>query len=110
MKKLTLLINGEVAHECDREPDLTPDQLRFLDKMDTDMDRGLKIHGELIASPDQKQRATFVVMNLIKALKQDNHAAISVSCAYLANRLSSLVEVHANDLEKSIGIELIEEH
>ncbi|WP_455198501.1 hypothetical protein [Kaarinaea lacus] len=110
MKKLTLFVNEQVAYECDREMDLTPDQLRFLDKMDTDMDRGVKIQGELISSPDQKQRATFVVMNLIKALKQENDAAVSVSCAYLVNRIGSLVEVHANDLENSIGIELIEEH
>ena len=110
MKIFTLFINDQVAHECDREMVLKPEQLKFLDKMDADMDRGVKIHGELIASPDDRQRATFVAMNLIKALQQDNDAAKFVSCAYLVTRLSGLVEVRAGDQENTISIELIEEH
>lgn len=110
MKKLTVFINDQVAYECDREIDLEPEQLKFLDKMDNDMDRGVKIQGELIASPDIRQRATFITMNLIKALQQENDAAKFASCAYLIKRMSSLVEVRASDQENSINIELIEEH
>ena len=50
------------------------------------MDSGIKLHGELLVKPDTRQRATFVVMNLIKALQQGNEAAISASCAYLVSR------------------------
>ncbi len=99
MKNLTVFVNGQVAHECDREMDLNQEQLVFLDKMDNDMDHCVKIQGELIARPDDKQRAKFVAMNLIKALQQDNDAAKSVSCAYLINRLSSLLEVRTIDQE-----------
>ena len=109
MKKLTIFANDQVAHEFDRETIFEEQQLAFLDKIDSDMDRGIKIHGELITQPDQKQRATFVVMNLIKALQQDNEAIISASCAYLVNRLPRLVEVHATDSGNIINIELIEE-
>lgn len=110
MNKLTVFINDEVAHECDREMVLEPEQLQFLDKMDSDMDRGMKIQGELISSPDDKQRATFVAMNLIKGLQQDNDAAKTSSCAYLVSRLPGLVEVRASDHENTIKIDLVEEH
>lgn len=110
MKKLTVFINDQTAYECEREMDLEQMQLDFLDKMDSDMDRGVKIRGELLASPDVRQRATFVAMNLIKALQQGNDAAKYVSCAYLVKRLPGLVEVRASDQENTISIELVEEH
>ncbi|MBE9564273.1 MAG: hypothetical protein IMF17_03430 [Proteobacteria bacterium] len=48
-------------------------------------------------------------MNLIKALQQDNDAVKISSCAYLVNRFPALIEVHADDDENTIKIELIEE-
>ena len=86
------------------------EQLKFLDKMDGDMSHGIKIKGELISQPDSEQRAIFVVMNLIKALRQDNEAIISASSANLANRYPSLIEVRANDGDKTISIEFVNEH
>lgn len=109
MKKLSIFVNNEAVYEYDREISLDERQVAFLDKMDADMERGIKIRGELIANPDNHQRARFVAMNLIKALQQENEAAISVSCAYLASRLPGLVEVYANDHEGTVKIELVEE-
>ena len=99
-------INNEVVYECDSDIALEQQQLDFLDQMDRDMDKGIKIHGELIKSPDLEQRTTFVVMNFIKALQQDNDAVISASCAYLVNRDPALQEIHANDDANKINIEL----
>ena len=109
MKNLTIFVNDQVVYEYDRETALEERQLTFLEKMDSDMERGIKIHGELMTNPDSKQRARFVAMNLINALQQENEAAISVSCAYLASRLPELFEVHVNDHERRVNIELIEE-
>ena len=109
MNKLAVLINNEIVFEFDRELSFADQQLAFLDKMDSDMDSGIKIHGELLANPDSQQRASFVVMNLIKALQQDNEAVITASCAYLVNRFPRLIEVQANDHGKSVKIELIDE-
>ena len=109
MNKLAVLINNEIVFEFDRDLTVEEQQLAFLDKMDSDMDSGIKIHGELLANPDSQQRASFVVMNLIKALQQDNEAVITASCAYLVNRFPRLIEVHANDHGKSVKIELIDE-
>ena len=83
--------------------------MAFFDSMDSDMDSGIKIHGELLLDPDVRQRATFIVMNLIKALQQGNEAVISASCAYLVNRHPALIEVHANNHNRAVKIELIEE-
>ena len=77
---------------------------------DSDMGRGIKIRGELLANPDARQKATFVAMNLIRALKQDNQPIIFSSCAYLVNRLPALVEVRANDQGDTVNIDLVEEH
>ena len=108
MKKLVILINNEVAFEFNTDLTLEDEQLVFLDKMDNDMQLGIKISGELLVNPDKHQRATFIAMNLIKALQQDNGAAISSSGAYLANRYPELMEVHANDDGNTVKIELIE--
>jgi len=109
MDKLTVFINNEIVFEYDRDLTIEDQQLAFLDRMDADMERGIKIRGELLVNPDSQQRATFVAMNLIKALQQGNEAAISASCAYLFNRHPALIEVHANDDDNAVKIELIEE-
>jgi hypothetical protein len=109
MKKLTVFINNENVHEFDREISLIDEQLAFLEKMDSDMDKGIKVNGELLANPDKQQRGTFVVMNLIKALQQENDAIITASGTYLINRFPELLEVHANDYGKTVKIELIED-
>lgn len=110
MKTLTIYIDDEAVYEYDKGSSLEERQLAFLDKMDSDMDRGIKIRGELITDPDTKQRAMFVTMNLIKAMQQGNDAIITVSCAYLVNRMPALIEVHANKKNDTINIDFTEEH
>jgi len=109
MNKLSVLVNNEPVFEFDRDITFDEPQLAFLNRMDSDMDKGIKVRGHLQVDPDSEQRATFVVMNLIKALQQDNEAVVSASCAYLLNRHPALIEVHANDDVDSVKIELIEE-
>jgi hypothetical protein len=108
MVKLAVFINNEIVFEYDRNLTLEDQQLDFLDRMDAAMERGIKIKGELLVNPDSQQRATFVALNLIKALQQDNESVISASCAYLVNRNPALIEVHANDHDNAVEIELFE--
>ena len=109
MKILNIYIDDQSVHEYDRSQALEDQQLAFLDKMDSDMEKGIKLQGELIANPDKQQRANFVALNLLKAISQDNHASISVSCAWLANRFPNLIEVHINKTDGTIEVELVEE-
>lgn len=107
MRALKLFINEQLVFEYDRDTELSDKQLEFLDKMDSDMARGIKINGELLPRPDTHQCAKFVALNLIKALRQENSAAVSVSSAYLSNRLPTLNEVHAKDQGDSIALDFI---
>ena len=109
MKQISVFVNDEAVFDYDKETTFEESQLTYLDKMDHDMDKGIKIQGELIIDPDGRQRATFIVMNLIKSLQQDNQAVLSASCAYLNNRMPGLVEVHVNDHETGIHIEFMED-
>jgi hypothetical protein len=108
MNSLRILVNDTLVHEHDCETGLTDEQLAFLDRMDQDMKRGIKIQGELISEPDTHQRARFVALNLIRSLKQENDAAVSVSCAWLCHRLPDLQEVHVRDHENGLEVELVE--
>lgn len=109
MKKMSVFVNDAIAFEYDKEITLDDSQLAFLERMDRDMDRGFKINGEMYTQPDTKQRARFVTMNLLKALQQENSAAIAVSCAYLSKRIPTLIEIHARDQDDKVNIELVEE-
>ena len=110
MKQVSVFVNDEKVFDYDKETTFEENQLKYLDTMDGDMHKGIKIQGELITEPDSRQRATFIVMNLIKALRQDNQAVLSVSCAYLNNRIPDLSEVHVNDIKAGIHIEYIGEN
>ena len=109
MNKLAIYVNEQIVYEYDRDMHIEDQKLVFLDNMDTDMERGIKIQGELITSPDKQQREKFVVMNLIKALQQENMAVISASCAYLVHRHPALLEVHVHDHESGINITFVDE-
>ena len=110
MNTLSVFINDQLVFEYDRSTELDDKQQTFLDKMDLDMQRGLKIDGELITGPDSQQKATFVAMNLVRALQQEDHVRINVNCAYLSSRLPNVVEVQARDQGECVGIEFVEVH
>ena len=110
MSYLSIFINDQLAFEHDLSKSLDANQLAFLNKMDGDMDRGFRISGEMISEPDAKQKATFVAMNLLRALQQEDDAKIAVACAYIGHRLPHVIEVRASDQGDRIHIEFVEEH
>lgn len=106
---LTLFINDNAVFNCDRNDDIDEQKSHFLDTMDADMDKGIKIKGELITTPDADKKARFVVLNLIKSIQQENQATISASSAYLCNRYPNLLEVRVTDGDNEIIIEFVDE-
>ena len=109
MNKLVIFNNDKLIYEFDRVVILETKQSAFLEKMDRDMKNGISIDGELLENPDDSQRTTFIAMNLINAIQQDNDATIFATCAYLVNRLPKLIELRANDSGDTVKIEFIEE-
>lgn len=104
MSKILLLVNDKVALDFDKDMPLDEEQLNFLDKMDSDMQKGIKINGQLFSNPEKQQRAEFTVLNLIRALQQENQAVVAASCAYISNRLADIDEVHVNDAESGVKV------
>ena len=109
MEKLSIFVNGEIVFDYDRDIQLDEHKLAFLDKMDADMSKGIKIQGQLVENPEETQRLTFMTMNLLKALKQENEAIISSSCAYIINRRPALIEIHVNDAENGLSFDFTDE-
>lgn len=110
MNTLGIFINDQLAFEYDLTIPLNAQQLEFIDKMDSDMQRGIKMYGQLISKPDVRERATFVALNLLKALQRQEEAKVAVSCAYLSKRLPHVVQVHARDQGHRVEIDFVEEH
>ena len=108
-QSLTIYINEESFYEYEDAAGLDESKINFLEKMDSDMSQGIKVAGELIHEPSTEQRANFVAMNLIRALSQENDAAINVSCAYLTHKNPKLIELRASNENGSLEIEFIEE-
>ncbi|MDH5446496.1 MAG: hypothetical protein OEY52_13155 [Gammaproteobacteria bacterium] len=107
MKTIKFIINDDVVFEHDKDTAIPEEKAEFLNKMDKDMGKGLKINGELISKPNQEERSRFIVLNLIKAFQQDNHAIISASCAYLMSRIPGLHEVRISHLPENIDIDFV---
>lgn len=108
MNKLEIFINEELALEYDKDTPLDEQKMAFLDKMDSDMDKGIKLQGELVNQPDKTDKSRFVSLNLVKALQQDNHASIAVSCAWLVQRNPEISEIRIADAEAGIDIQFVE--
>lgn len=93
---MVVLLNGEALFEYDRTKTLLEKQRQYLDRMDQQMDEGITLGNELIANPDQQQRAQFVAFTLVNAIVQDNEAVIAAMNSYLAMRYPDLKQVKAD--------------
>lgn len=93
---MVVLINGEALFEYDRTKTLFEKQRQYLDKMDLQMDEGIRLGNEAVANPDQQQRAQFVAFTLLTAIKQDNEPVIAAMNSYLAIRYPDLKQIKAD--------------
>lgn len=105
--KLVIVLNGESQLEYHRDKVLPEAQRAYLDRLDRDMGRGIEIGATRFDDPDLIQRAQFMAINLIQAVRDGNEAIAAASCAYLADRLPDLKQVRAVDKDGQTGIDLI---
>lgn len=104
---LAVLVNDELQVKYDRATALPAHQLQYLERMDRQMDDGIRLGVDWIEQPDALQRAKFVALHLVESLKQGNDAAIAASCAYLAERLPELDQVRAKMLGTGVSVDLV---
>ena len=104
---MAVFLNGEALIEYDRSKSLTEGQQAYLERMDKQMDQGITSADQSIPHPDSQQRAQFVALNLINALRTDDEARIAATCAYLANRHPDFKQVRA-DINQDNGAVLID--
>ena len=93
---MVVLLNGEALFEYDRTIQLPRQQQEYLDRMDQQMDQGIKLGNETVVNPDQQQRAQFVAFTLLNAIEDDNEAVIAAMNSYLAVRYPDLKQVKAD--------------
>lgn len=105
--KLVVLFNGQAVVEYDRAKRLPGHQRQYLDRMDSDMDGGIDLAGEIIAEPDAVQRAKFVAMHMAQALLDEHDAMIAAGCAYLASRLPDLKQVRVIQQGEDLMLDLV---
>ena len=69
---LVVLVNGESRLEYDRSKKLSERQRVYLDRMDRQMDAGIRLGTDWIERPEPAQRASFVAAQLVDALQRDD--------------------------------------
>ena len=104
---MAVLLNGIAQLEYDRDRLLPAHQAAYLDKMDTRMDAGILVDGEMVRNPDQNQRTQFAAANLVSALKMEDESMAAAMCSYLAIRLPELKQLKIKDNGGEVSIELI---
>jgi hypothetical protein len=104
---LTVLVNGEPQLEYYRGKPLPDAQRGYLDRMDETMEAGVQLGGVEVIRPDTLQRAQFVAIQVIEALRSGNDALSAAGCAYLATRLPDLTQVRARLVDGGFSAELV---
>lgn len=105
--QLSIYINGNKIIAYDKNNRLPGKQRQFLDNMDLDMNEGIELNRKMIDSPNQMQRANYVIMSLLYAIENKNEEIISATCAYLINRLPELKQIQATKKGDEISLDLI---
>lgn len=104
---LTVLVNGEPQLEYHRSRPLSAFQQEGLHRMDQQMNRGIVLGGTRLDQPDMLQRAQFVAIQVIEAMRGGQDAMTAAGCAWLATRLPDLTQVRARLVDGGFSAELI---
>lgn len=104
---LTVVLDGVSQLEYQRDRPLTEKQRQYLDNLDRDMDAGVELGGRRIESPNALQRAQFVAMQLLQAVRDGNEPVAAATCAYLANRISDIKQVRGAMRGGLLSVDLV---
>lgn len=104
---MVVVIDGQSQLEYDRAKPLPAQQYTALNRMDAKMDRGIELPTGHQASPDSLQRAQFVALQLVQAIKDGNEPMAAATCAYLAERIPELQQVKAEHKVTGVHLDLV---
>ncbi|WP_455219061.1 hypothetical protein [Kaarinaea lacus] len=92
-----VIFNDVPQLEYDRTKPLPERQHQFLEKMDQELNSQIVMGEEVIQNPGIEEKAQFVAINLVNALKTANDNVAAAMCSYLANRIPNLKQVKVNE-------------
>ncbi len=104
---LTIYRDGTLVHEFDKRSALERMQFSYVQRMDTDMDKGVRLHGEFILSPSQVQRNQFVISQLLDVLDINDSRSIVMLCRYLARHLPELDSINVVEDGDEYQVDLV---
>lgn len=104
---LSVYVNSEKVIEYDKNTRHPGKQQEYLDGMDLDMDEGIELNDEMIASPDKMQRLNYVAMSLLYGIHSESNSMIGTTCAYLVTRAPELKQIRAVEKGEEITMDLI---
>ena len=106
----TVLLNNQLIHEFNVQTRLPGHVRSFLDRMDADMEQGIKVDGEQVTSPDEDLKLKYVVHNLLLGLKENNKGLIQSTSTYLGSRYHGLASINVieNDGETVLTVQYTE--
>jgi hypothetical protein len=106
-ERLEIYRNGVMAYEFDKRAGLERMQFAYVQRMDADMDRGIRLNGEPIRSPGQAQRNQFVIGRLLEALGVGDSRDIAMLCRYLAQHAPNLDTIRVEEDGDEYHVELV---
>ncbi|WP_455365235.1 hypothetical protein [Kaarinaea lacus] len=106
-KIFAVIFNGTPELEYDRSKPLSERQHQFLEKMDQELSTQIVIGDRLIKNPGIEEKAQFVTINLVDALKTSNDSVAAAMCSYLAVRVPDLKQVKVNEDNGQLLIDLV---
>lgn len=102
-----VLVNNVPELEYDRNKELSDKQQHFLDVMEKELSTQLVLGEQVIKNPDAHERAQFVAINLINALKNGNDGLAAAMCSYLALRVEDLKMLKVEDTGDQVVMDLV---
>lgn len=102
-----VIYNGTPELEYDRRKPLSERQHQFLEKMDREMDSRIVVGDQVIENPGAEEKAQFVAINLVDALKAANDSVVAAMCSYLAVRVPNLKQVKVTEENEQLLIDLV---
>lgn len=83
-------------------------QRSALDRMDEDMQAGIRLNDQVITEPALNQRAHYVVSKLHRAIESERNNKAILMCSWLATRMPDLHRIQIQTTHDQIACEFIQ--